>query len=300
MVRSVVVLPTELGPNRTKKRPSVHVEATACRAPEPGHRTCSTSASLEARDVAFTATSFGLGSHASLRTFPFCRVRGRTAARRRSRGRSRAPRGRSGAAGLPLPSPCEEIGDLMDEGVLVADLQARHPPVLHVGMIAVGDVERAPAAQPALVAVIEILQPVQIVQIPGDRGVLAVDLERVERLVAAGVAGRLEGGERAVGEAGEKRAASSMPTFSTLPVRVCWRSLMKVSVMPQTSSMAPLSHIAVSMQWASRSPVTPLPATLTSRRQSACAALRQVLGDRPVLQELGAVVKDACRACPRR
>ena len=54
----------------------------------------------------------------------------------------------------------------MDEGVLVADLQAGHPPVLHIRMIAIGDVDAAPAAQPAFVAMIEILQPVQIVQIP--------------------------------------------------------------------------------------------------------------------------------------
>ena len=58
----------------------------------------------------------------------------------------------------------------------------------------------------ALVAVIEILQPVQVVQVPGDRGVLAVDLERVERLVAARVAGRLESGQRAVGEARQEQA----------------------------------------------------------------------------------------------
>ena len=58
----------------------------------------------------------------------------------------------------------------------------------------------------ALVAVVEVLQAVQVVQVPLDRGVLAVDLERVERLVAAGVAGRLEQAERAVVEAAEERA----------------------------------------------------------------------------------------------
>ncbi len=58
----------------------------------------------------------------------------------------------------------------------------------------------------AFVAVVEILQPVQVVQVPEDRGVLAVDLERVERLVAAGVARRLEGGQRAVVEARQERA----------------------------------------------------------------------------------------------
>ena len=64
-----------------------------------------------------------------------------------------------------------------------------------------------------------------------------------------------------------KRLASSMVTFSILPVRVCLRSLMNVSVVAVTLSMVPLSHMAVSMQWASKSPVTPLPATLASKRQ---------------------------------
>ena len=52
----------------------------------------------------------------------------------------------------------------MDERVLVADLQAGHPPVLHVRVIAVGDVHAAPSAEAPLVAVIEPLQAVQIVE----------------------------------------------------------------------------------------------------------------------------------------
>ena len=53
---------------------------------------------------------------------------------------------------------------------------------------------------------IEILQPMQIVQVPEDRGVFAVDLESVERLVAARVAGGFEGGERAVLETRQESA----------------------------------------------------------------------------------------------
>ena len=60
----------------------------------------------------------------------------------------------------------EEIGGLMDEGVFVADLQPGHPPVLHVRMVAIGDVDAAPAAQAAFVAMIEILQAMQVVQVP--------------------------------------------------------------------------------------------------------------------------------------
>ena len=86
-----------------------------------------------------------------------------------------------------------------------------------------------------------------------------------------------------------------MPTGSSLPVRLCLRLLMNVSVMAVTSSICPFSHIAVSILCASRSPVTPLPATLASSRHRAFAALRQIAGNRPVLKEDSAVVKDAAQ-----
>src|SRR4051812_8781679 len=46
----------------------------------------------------------------------------------------------------------------------------------------------------------------EVVKVPLDRGLLAVDLEGVECLVPAGVAGRLEQTERAVLEPAEERA----------------------------------------------------------------------------------------------
>src|SRR5262249_4942954 len=93
---------------------------------------------------------------------------------------------------LAFRHPVKEIGHLVDETVLIPDLQPRHPPFPHVGMVAVGDMDRTPAAHNALVAVVEVLQPVQVVQVPEDRGMFAVDFERVQRFVAAGVAGRFE------------------------------------------------------------------------------------------------------------
>ena len=45
----------------------------------------------------------------------------------------------------------------------------------------------------------------QVVQIPEERTVFAVDFKSVERLVAAGVTGRFEGGERTVAESREER-----------------------------------------------------------------------------------------------
>src|SRR5262245_33390982 len=83
-----------------------------------------------------------------------------------------------------------EVCELVREGVLVANLQAWNPPVLHVRLVAVGDVDVAPAADAPFVLVIEVLETVQVVEIPERRRVLAVDLECVERLVAARVAGR--------------------------------------------------------------------------------------------------------------
>ena len=139
---------------------------------------------------------------------------------------------------------------------------------------------------------IEVRQAVQIVQVPGDRGVLAVDLQGVERLVAAGVAGRLEGGERAVVEARQEGAGVVDADRLDFPGQRVLALLMKVSVIAETRSMPPLSQSAVSMQCARRSPVTPLPATLTSSRHSAAPPCGRSLRDRPVLQELGAVMED--------
>src|SRR5215469_6080653 len=47
----------------------------------------------------------------------------------------------------------KEIGTLVNEGVFVADLQSRNPPVFHVWMVSVGDVNTLPPAQVALIAV---------------------------------------------------------------------------------------------------------------------------------------------------
>ena len=67
----------------------------------------------------------------------------------------------------------------MNECVFVSDLQTWHPPVLHVRMITIGDVDRAPTAKSALVAMVEILQSVKIMKIPNDRRIFSVDLEGV-------------------------------------------------------------------------------------------------------------------------
>ena len=73
---------------------------------------------------------------------------------------------KSGAGRFAFGDAVEEIGDLMNKTVLVTDLQAGHPPLAHVRMVAIGNMDSAPATEPAFVAVFEVLQPVEIMQIP--------------------------------------------------------------------------------------------------------------------------------------
>ena len=84
-----------------------------------------------------------------------------------------------------------------------------------------------------------------------------------------------------------------MPTFSTLPVMVCLRSLMKVSVMRGDlvdAAVEPEGGVDAMRQQVAGDAAA---GHLDVEPPQARAALRQVLGDRPVLQELGAVVEDA-------
>src|ERR1035438_1316989 len=94
----------------------------------------------------------------------------------------------------------------MNEGVLVTDLQAGHPPVLHIWMIGVGYVDASPSAQLAFIAVIEEADAMQIVEVPLGGSILAVDFERIKRLVSSSVSRGFKGCERAVLETREKRA----------------------------------------------------------------------------------------------
>ena len=108
--------------------------------------------------------------------------------------------------GLLLGVGLEKVSHLMDEAVLIADRQPRHPPVAHVGMVAVGDVNALPTALRPGVGIVEDLEPMKVFEIPLQAHLLAVDLKGVEGLVAAGVAGALEQAERTVGEVTEEGA----------------------------------------------------------------------------------------------
>src|SRR4051812_26701107 len=69
-------------------------------------------------------------------------------------------------AALAAFEALDELDHRVDEAVLVAELEAGDPPLAAVGMVAVGDMDTLPAALLALVAVVEDLQAVEIVQVP--------------------------------------------------------------------------------------------------------------------------------------
>src|SRR5882724_1809672 len=102
--------------------------------------------------------------------------------------------------------PFQKVGYLVHKSVFISDLQTGDPPFAHVWMIAVTYMDRTPAADDALIAMIEIVEAMQIMQVPGYRGMLAVDLKGVESLVAAGIAGGFEDRQRAVLESCQKGA----------------------------------------------------------------------------------------------
>ena len=89
----------------------------------------------------------------------------------------------------------QKVGHLMDKAVFVANRQTGHPPLVHVGVVAIGHMDAFPAAHVACIGVVKHLQAMEVVKIPFEAHILAVDFKRVERLVAAGVASAFEEAE---------------------------------------------------------------------------------------------------------
>src|SRR5207245_2562322 len=73
----------------------------------------------------------------------------------------------------------EKICELVCERVLISDLQAGHPPMLHIRMVPVRNVHASPAARLAFIAMIEVLYSMQVMKIPHSGRMLAVDFERI-------------------------------------------------------------------------------------------------------------------------
>jgi len=183
----------------------------------------------------------------------------------------------------------------MDKRVLVADLQARHPPLVHVGVVGaiVGHVDRLPAARSTFAfLIVEDLEPMQVVQVPGDRHVLAVDLEGVQGLVPASVAGRFERRQRAVMEPAHEGAGVVDPDFLDLARQHVLAffnerlghggEVVDRPVEPERGVDAVGEEISRDAGPGRGHIETPKPLT----------ALGQIRLDGPVLQELGPVVED--------
>src|SRR5262245_26841078 len=94
----------------------------------------------------------------------------------------------------------------MNEGMLVSDLQSRDPPALHIWMISICHMDASPATHQPLIAVIEVLDAMEIVEVPKCRSMLSIYFERVERFVAARVSCRFKRRERSIAEPAEKCA----------------------------------------------------------------------------------------------
>src|SRR5207249_651655 len=111
------------------------------------------------------------------------RVRDVIRLQRFSKSRRRAP---------SLSKRRQKIGGLVHECMLVADLKTRHPPVLHIRMVGIRDVNASPSPDTAFILMIEILQSMEVVEIPQYRSVLAINFERIQRFMSTGVARRFE------------------------------------------------------------------------------------------------------------
>ena len=90
--------------------------------------------------------------------------------------------------------------------MLVADEVGVGPPVGHVGMVAaVGAHDRGPALHAAGQRGVVVFQFVHPLEIELERALRAVDLEAVAVLIAGGLPGGLEAGDRPAGESGEEQ-----------------------------------------------------------------------------------------------
>src|SRR4051794_30037119 len=128
---------------------------------------------------------------------------------------------------LVFSQPDKEVGSLVNKGVLVTDLKAGNPPVLHVRMIAVCDVNASPAAERTLIAVVEVFEPVEIMEVPAQRGELAVDLKCVECFVPPRIASGFEGCNRTVTESRKECACIVDTDGLFFPCQIVFASLDK-------------------------------------------------------------------------
>src|SRR5690606_10299809 len=93
-----------------------------------------------------------------------------------------------------------EVCRLMYKTMFIPDTCAWNPPSVHIRLIAVRDEHRPPAANHRFVVMVKKLKPVHVVQIPPNRRVFAVNLEREKGFVASGIPCGLKKSKRAIAE----------------------------------------------------------------------------------------------------
>ena len=187
----------------------------------------------------------------------------------------------------------EELGELVRERVFVAEAEAGDPPVSGIRMIAVGGVDVGPAATVAGDGVIEVREVVEVVKVPGEGLLRAVDLEGVERLVAASVAGRFEDRERAVFKAGDEGAGvvdGDGLLFTGGGVDALLDEGLGHGTNRNDVAVDPAGGVdAVGEEVAGDTGA----GCCGIETPEAGAALWELFGNRPVLEEIGAIVEDA-------
>ncbi len=187
----------------------------------------------------------------------------------------------------------EEVGDLVNEGVFVADLESGHPPFIHVGHIAIGAVDLVPAADDGVIAMVEVFEAMEVMEVPFDGRFFAVDFEGVEGFVSTGVAGGFEETERTVAEAAEEGAGIIDADFFDFTGEVVFAFLDECfghggnavdgAIEPDGGIDAVCEEVAGNSGAGGGDIKSPEGST----------ALWQVGVDGPVLQEVSAVVEDA-------
>src|SRR4029079_16086434 len=180
----------------------------------------------------------------------------------------------------------------MRETFGITNLEAGHPPMFHIWLIAIGDMDAAPAAHNAFVFVIKILEPMQSVRVPSNGRILAIDLERIERLVTARVSGALKDGQRSVFKSRQKRAGVIDPDFFHLAGEGVF-SLLDESLGHRGYAGDPAVQPERGID-AMRQQVAGDAAAggLCVKPPKSGAALREIRGNCPVLEKIGAVMED--------
>ena len=185
--------------------------------------------------------SCGTGVHRSfMRGSPSMHCCWRRSSRRRRECVGPAGRRRTTDCGSRLLAmSLDQVDDLMGEAVLVADQVTRGPPVRRRTDARLGHEDAAEAGDLGIVAVVEEVEDVHVLEVEGDRALGPVDLD-ADRVLASGREARgLERGESASAHAGDEDAASStvtspisVPAVPDRPVVLSGsgRSLMNVSV----------------------------------------------------------------------